>query len=93
MFEFDVHEDGTGRYHPPILQLFSDGTGSLRTSDDTDGIDLATGVEVNAANGDEYVTELTFSPGSLQLAVPEPASAPLLGFGPLALGWRGRRAA
>jgi hypothetical protein len=91
VFEFDAHEDDTGRYHPPILQLFSDGTGSIQNSDNTGGINPFTGVEVNAVIGDEYIADLTFVPSALTLAVPEPGSAALLGMG-LALMARKRRA-
>jgi hypothetical protein len=72
VFEFDGRELGTGRYHPPIFQLFSDGTGLLQNSNNTGGINPATGVEVNAMIGDEYITELGFDPTTLTIAMPEP---------------------
>ena len=91
VFEFDGHELGTGRYHPPILQLFSDGTGSLRNSNNTGGINPFTNVEVNATIGDEYIAELTFNPPSMVLVTPEPGTALLLGLGLAGLGaGRGR---
>jgi hypothetical protein len=90
VFEFDGRELGTGRYHPPILQLFSDGTGLLRNAANTGGINPFTGVEVNATEGDEYVAELGFTPGALTLAVPEPALLLLLGSGVAALARHSR---
>jgi hypothetical protein len=81
---------GTGRYHPPILRLCSDGTGSLRNSNNTGGINPFTGVEVNAMIGDEYIFELTFHPPTMALVTPEPGTAPLLGLGLTALGARRR---
>jgi hypothetical protein len=90
VFEFDGRELGTGRYHPPILQLFSDGTGSLRNSNNTGGVNPFTGVEVNAMIGDEYIAELTFNAASMTLVTPEPGTALLLGLGLAALG-TGRR--
>ncbi len=90
VFEFDGRELGTGRYHPPILQLFSDGTGSLRNSNNTGGINPFTGVEVNAMVGDEYIAELTFDPAAMTLVTPEPGTALLLGLGLAALGTGGR---
>ena len=65
---------GTGRYHPPILRLCSDGTGSLRNSNNTGGINPFTGVEVNAMIGDEYISELTFHPPTMALVTPEPGT-------------------
>jgi hypothetical protein len=81
VFEFDGRELGTGRYHPPILQLFADGTGLLRNSNNTGGINPFTGVEVNATIGDEYVTRLTFDPTSMTVVVPEPSTALLMAIG------------
>ena len=81
VFEFDGRELGTGRYHPPIIQLFADGTGSIRNSNNTGGINPFTGVEVNVEIGDEYISELTFTPESFALVVPEPSAALLLGLG------------
>jgi hypothetical protein len=93
VFEFNARELDTGRYHPPILQLFSDGTGSIRNSNNTGGINPFTGVEVNATIGDEYIVDLTFDPANMTIAapVPEPSTALLLGLGLMTLGIEKRR--
>jgi hypothetical protein len=93
VFEFDGRELGTGRYHPPIVQLFADGTGSIRNSNNTGGINPFTGVEVNATIGDEYVSSLTFTPETFALVVPEPSAALLLGFGLAGLAIQTRNSA
>lgn len=90
VFEFDGRELGTGRYHPPIIQLMSDGTGSIRNSNNTGGINPFTGVEVNVEIGDEYVTTLGFEPSGLSIVVPEPSVGLLLGFGLATLSYRKR---
>ncbi len=79
VFEFDGRELGTGRYHPPILQLRGDGSGSIRNAANTGGINPFTDVEVNASIGDEYDVSLGFDPASLTLVeAPEPPSAAVL---------------
>lgn len=88
VFEFDGRELGTGRYHPPILQLFANGQGTIRNSNNTGGINPFTGVEVNATIGDEYIANLTFLPGGLNVVVPEPSAALLLGLGLVGLAAR-----
>jgi hypothetical protein len=91
VFEFDGRELGTGRYHPPILQLFADRTGSIRNANNTGGINPFTMVEVDVDVGDEYITTLAFPDTDLTLVVPEPGSALLVGLGLAALGRRRQR--
>ena len=67
MFEFNGREVGTGRYHPAIVQLNADGTGSIRNSNNTGGINPSTELEVDVDFGEEYITELTFTPSTLTL--------------------------
>ena len=74
VFEFNGREVGTGRYHPALFQLNSDGTGSIRNSNNMGGINPGSGLEVDVTFGEEYITEFTFDPTALTLAptVPEP---------------------
>lgn len=69
-FVFNGREVGTGRYHPALFELNSDGTGLLRNSNNFGGTNPMTGKTVDVQIGDEYVTELTFDPGTLDLAAP-----------------------
>lgn len=67
VFEFNGREVDTGRYHPAIVQLNADGTGSIRNSNNTGGINPGSGLEVDVDFGEEYITELTFTPSTLTL--------------------------
>lgn len=67
VFEFNGREVDTGRYHPAIVQLNADGTGSIRNSNNKGGINPGSGLEVDVDFGEEYITELTFDPSSLTL--------------------------
>ena len=80
------------RYHAPQLMLFPDGTGLLRSSDNssekTGTTNPGTGLEVNLQVGDEYITRILFDPSAItivaapnNLPVPEPSTAVLLGLG------------
>ncbi len=91
VFEFNAREVGTGRYHPALVQLNADGTGSIQNSNNQGGINPSTMALVDVELGEEYITELTFTPGSLTLSesVPEPSAVMLLGVAGCA--WVGRR--
>ena len=65
VFEFNGREVGTGRYHPALVQLNADGTGSIRNSNNTGGINPGSGLVVDVDFGEEYITELTFDPSTL----------------------------
>ncbi len=78
IFEINAREVNTGRFHPPLFQLFADGTGQIQNSNNTGGVNPVTGTVVNVNFGDEFVTGFQFSASSLTLAtvaVPEPSSA------------------
>ena len=78
VFLFNGREVGTGRYHPAIVRLNADGTGSIRNSNNMGGVNPGNGQVVDVEEGEEYTTELTFTPGSLTLidavSVPEPGA-------------------
>lgn len=88
VFVFNGRELGTGRYHPALFQLNSDGSGLIRNSNNMGGINPASMERVDVEIGEEYVTELSFDPNSLTLAVPEPSTGLLLGLGLALLGVR-----
>ncbi len=69
VFVFNGHENNTGRFHPALLQLHSDGTGSIRNSDNM-GAGPAKNIDVDF--GEEYVTNFTFDPAAVTLAAPVP---------------------
>jgi hypothetical protein len=81
VFVFDGREVDTGRYHPALLVLNADGTGSIRNSNNMGGINPGSGQVVNVDFGQEYISDLGFDPDQLTLAVPEPASALLIASG------------
>lgn len=74
VFVFNGREVETGRYHPGLLQLNSDGTGSIRNSNNSSPTVANPGsgqtFDINA--GDEYITNLSFDPAALTLAAPVP---------------------
>lgn len=87
VFEFNAREILTGRFHPAQLQLFGNGTGILRNSNNVPNTTIG---EIPA--GSEYVTNLSFDPAALQLAVsvPEPSSTSGLLIAGAVLAWRRR---
>ena len=77
VFVFNGREVGTGRYHPTLIQLNSDGTGLFRNSNNFGGINPGNNMMVDVNVGEEYVTELTFDANTLTLAtttIPEPST-------------------
>ena len=82
VFTLNAREVDTGRYHPPLLELNSDGTGQLQNSNnfgDT-AINPSSGEMVDVDFGEEYITDLTFEPTTLTIStatatVPEPSVA------------------
>jgi len=93
VFIFDGREVDTGRYHPALFELNSDGTGSIRNSNNTGGVNPSSGEVVNVDFGDEYITNLTFDPSQLTItaAVPVPGAMWLFGSGLLGLVGMARR--
>lgn len=65
VFVFNGHENNTGRFHPALLQLNSDGTGSIRNSDN---IGAGPGKNIDVDFGEEYITNFTFDPAFATLA-------------------------
>ncbi|NKB22033.1 MAG: hypothetical protein GKS01_16215 [Alphaproteobacteria bacterium] len=89
-FIFDGREVGTGRYHPALFQLHSDGTGSIRNSNNTGGVNPGSGEVVNVTFGEEYITDLTFNASTLTLAdAPAAVPVPPVGLPLLMLGFMG----
>jgi len=95
VFVFNGREVDTGRYHPALFQLNSDGTGSIRNSNNMgeNTLNPSTGELVDVDFGDEYITNLTFDPNQLTIsaAVPVPAALWLFGSGLLGLVGMARR--
>jgi hypothetical protein len=90
VFVFNGREVDTGRYHPAIVRLNADGTGSIRNSNNSGGTNPATGMIVDVAEGQEYISSLSFDPDRLTLAVPEPATALLVALGLIGMATRQR---
>ncbi len=84
------------RFHPPQIQLFSDGTGVLRNSNNSSGstgtTNPGTGGPVDVDFGEEYVTDLFFDPELVTLVVPEPGTGSMTGVGLALAGLLGQRA-
>ena len=88
VFLLNAREVGTGRYHPPLLELNANGTGLLQNSNNSGGENPSSGEIVDVDFGDEYITGLAFDPAALTLAapVPLPAGLPLFLSGLVVLG-------
>lgn len=87
LFRFNAREfeQFPPRYHPPLVELFDDGSGRIQNSNNQ-GKPTETnpdsGFPVDVDFGDEYITDLIFSSATLTLAgpqvvVPIPAALPL----------------
>lgn len=72
VFEFNGREVDTGRYHPARVQLNADGTGTIQNSNNHGGVNPGSGMVVDVDFGEEYITELTFTPSTLTLFPREP---------------------
>ena len=66
----NAREVDTGRYHPPLLELNADGTGSMQNSNNFGGINPFNNQFVDIDFGEEYIIELSFDPTSLTIATP-----------------------
>ena len=74
VFQLNAREVDTGRYHPPLLEFNSDGTGRLQNSNNFGGINPSNGQFVDVDFGEEYITDLSFNASTLTIAaVPEPS--------------------
>jgi hypothetical protein len=93
VFRFNGREVGTGRYHPMFIELRADGTGLIQNANNMGGDNPFDGFvgDINVDFGDEYITNLTFDPSALTIAVPEPHAAILFVLGMLPFVWRKRR--
>lgn len=70
VFVLNAREDGTGRYHPPIVIFRNDGTGQILNSNNT-GVNGQTGRDIVAQDGlffgNEYITDFSFDANLLTL--------------------------
>ena len=83
VFRFDAREfqrEDRGRYHPPILLLFEDGTGLLKNSNNSSDLAVNPGTRefVDIEYGDEYVVSLSGVDGVTLASVPEAGAGALL---------------
>jgi len=84
-FIFDARElnQNPGRYHPPVLTLSDNGTGTLANSNNMSTFPnpdppVGSGQLVDVSVGEEYNTTLTFATNLTLAPVPEPSSLLLL---------------
>ena len=88
-FIFDGREVDTGRYHPALVELRSDGTGRIQNSNNFGDTVLnpSSNELVNVNFGEEYITDLTFNASTLTLAdAPAAIPVPPVGLPLLLLG-------
>ncbi len=67
-FVFDGREVDTGRYHPALVELYTNGTGQIQNSNNTGGVNPGSNQVVDVDFGDEYISGLTFDAATLTLA-------------------------
>jgi len=94
VFVFNGREVDTGRYHPSLFELNSDGSGLIRNSNNMGGINLGSNQVVDVQIGEEYITVLGFSP-LLTIGpaiVPEPSGLFAIGITLVGIASRRRRA-
>lgn len=97
IFLLNAREEGTGRFHPPLLALFDRGAGRLQNSNNIGGDNPSDSPDVGQIDvnfGDEYIADLSFDPAATTLAaaVPAPPGIVLLGSGFMVLLSRPRAA-
>ena len=92
VFRFNGREVDTGRYHPAFIELRADGTGIIQNANNTGGDNPQdnSDEEIDVDFGEEYITNLTFDPSLLTIAVPEPSAVLLVGLGLSVFTWRRR---
>ena len=91
-FIFNGREVDTGRYHPALVELRSDGTGRIQNPNNFGDTTLnpSSGELVNVNFGEEYITDLTFSTTTLTLAdAPAAVPVPPVGLQLMLLGFVG----
>ncbi len=91
IFILNAREDGTGRYHPPLVIFRADGTGQILNSNNT-GVNGQTGRDIvgdGLTFGNEYITNFTYDPTQLTIVsapVPLPGAIVLMLSGLIGLG-------
>lgn len=85
VFRFNGREVDTGRYHPTFIELRADGTGVIQNANNTGGDNPQDGFvgDIDVDFGEEFITNLTFDPATLTIAIPEPSSVLLMSLGGL----------
>lgn len=69
IIQLNAREEDTGRFHPPILQLMDDGTGSIQNSNNSPS------PPGEIVPGSEYITQLNFDPGNTTLLIKTPKAS------------------